>query len=305
MATNVYFNPKVSTEQNLFEDIVIESLKMYGQDVYYIPRSIVNEDMLMNEDIASQFDDAYLIEMYIENTEGFGGQGDLMAKFGLEIRDEATFIVAKRTWEKTVGRWVNVKEQFRPNEGDLIYLPLSNSMFEVTFVEHEKPFYQLSNLTTYAITARTFEYSGEAFDTSIQQIDKINSYGTQLGMVITQTTKAAVGDRLYQASGDNNSEFISGRVTAINYLPENEVELYFGDIEASSSNKSFVVNNDMPLVNDINLPTYTATIVNLYEVGEEGILNTDPFADNNTIEQEGNSFIDFSEVNPFGEPNDV
>jgi len=97
MATNVYFSPKVKTEQNLYEDIVIESLKMYGQDVIYIPRQLINRDEIMNEDY-SKFTDAYTIEMYIETSEGFAGEGDLLGKFGVEIRDQATFVVAKKRW---------------------------------------------------------------------------------------------------------------------------------------------------------------------------------------------------------------
>ena len=96
MPTNVYFSQKVKSEQNLYEDIVIESLKMYGQDVYYLPREVITEDAILNEDVESNFNDAYMVEMYIENIEGFEGEGNILAKFGVEIRDQATFIVSKR-----------------------------------------------------------------------------------------------------------------------------------------------------------------------------------------------------------------
>jgi hypothetical protein len=142
MATNVYFSPKVKQEQNLYEDIVIEALKMYGQDVIYLPRNLVSYDNITNSEF-SEFVDAYAVEMYIENTEGFGGEGDLMSKFGLEIRDTATFVVSKRRWEQLVGIWNNSLNSERPSEGDLIYLPLSNSLFEIKMTEHEQPFYQL------------------------------------------------------------------------------------------------------------------------------------------------------------------
>ncbi len=103
MPTNLYLSTKVRSEQILFEDLIIESVKWAGQDIYYLPRNIVTRDSILNEDVESQFDDAYMIEVYIEGNEGFEGEGNLMSKFGLEIRDEATFIVAKRRWEQMVG----------------------------------------------------------------------------------------------------------------------------------------------------------------------------------------------------------
>ena len=128
MATNVYFSPKVKTEQNLYEDLVIESLKMYGQDVVYIPRQLISRDEIMNEDY-SKFTDAYTIEMYIETSEGFAGEGDLLGKFGVEIRDQATFVVSRKRWENLVGFYNNSINDTRPSEGDLVFLPLSNSLF--------------------------------------------------------------------------------------------------------------------------------------------------------------------------------
>src|SRR5210317_394907 len=121
MARNVYFTDKVRSEQNLYEDITIEALKIYGQDVYYIPRDIVSEDRVFGDDIPSRFNSSYRIEMYIENIEGFDGEGDLFTRFGVEIRDEATFIVARRRWTQTVKRYDNEIEGNRPNEGDIIY----------------------------------------------------------------------------------------------------------------------------------------------------------------------------------------
>lgn len=173
MATNFYFSQKVKSEQDLYEDIIIESLKIYGQDVYYLPRSIINEDRILGEDIPSSFNSSYKIEMYIENIEGFDGEGDLFTKFGVEIRDQATFIVARKRWKRQVGRIENQLDAQRPREGDLIYLPLSNSMFQIMHVEHEQPFYQLSNLPVYKMRCELFEYNNEDFDTGIDTIDGI------------------------------------------------------------------------------------------------------------------------------------
>ena len=124
MATNHYFSQRVKSEQNLYEDIIIESLKIYGQDVYYLPRDIINEDKILGEDVPSRFNSAYKVEMYIENTEGFDGEGDLFTKFGVEIRDQATFVVARKRWTQTVARYDNEIQGIRPLEGDVIYLPL-------------------------------------------------------------------------------------------------------------------------------------------------------------------------------------
>ena len=124
MPRNVYFSQAVKSEQNLYEDLIVESLKIYGQDVYYIPRTILSRDNILGEDRASKFDDAYLIEAYIENVEGFEGAGDLYQKFGLEIRDEATFVVSRRQWQKLVGFHNNQVEDGKPKEGDLLFLPI-------------------------------------------------------------------------------------------------------------------------------------------------------------------------------------
>ena len=143
MATNPYITKAYRPEQNLLEDLTIESLKMYGQDLYYLPRTIVNEDKILGDDVPSLFSSSYKVEMYIENTEGFDGEGDLFAKFGVEIRDQATFVLARRRWQNTVASRNNEINGSRPREGDLIYLPLSNSLFQIMQVEHESPFYQL------------------------------------------------------------------------------------------------------------------------------------------------------------------
>ena len=180
MPTNVFFSPKVNTEQYMFEDIIIESIKMYGQDVFYMPRKIVQRDTILGEDVESEFNTANTIEMFIENTEGFEGEGNIFQKFGMEIRDEATFIVAKRSWQKLVGVWNSDINDDRPREGDLIYLPLSKSFFEISYVEHEQPFYQLSNLPVFKLQARLFEFNEEEFNTGISELDSIeNNYGYQ------------------------------------------------------------------------------------------------------------------------------
>ena len=177
MATNQYFKNKVRSEQQLYEDITIEALQMYGQDVYYLPREIKNLDRIFLDDIPSRFSDAYKIEMYIENAEGFEGEGDLFTKFGIELRDQANFVVSRKRWSQLIGANLE-KQNFRPREGDLIYLTLTNSCFEIRRVETETPFYQLSQLPTFRLQCELFEYSGEDFDTGIDTVQDIETEGS-------------------------------------------------------------------------------------------------------------------------------
>ena len=176
MATNPYFKQGVRSEQNVYEDIIIEALKMYGQDVYYLPREIVNKDTVFLDDVPSRFGSAYKVEMYIENTEAFDGEGDLFTKFGIELRDQANFIVSRKRWKQLVGNRL-AENNFRPREGDLIYLTLSQSIFEVRRVETETPFYQLQNLPTFRMQCELFEYNDEDMDTGITDIDVVEYEG--------------------------------------------------------------------------------------------------------------------------------
>ena len=188
MARNLYFSEKVRSEMDLYADLVIESLKIYGQDVYYLPRDLVNEDVLLGDDVTSRFPTSHKIEMYIENAEGFDGEGDLFTRFGVEIRDEATFVVSRTRFSAQVRRPDNDIDTDRPTEGDLIYLPLTNKMFEIQHVEHEQPFYQIENLPVYKMRCTLFEYSGEDFDTGIediQDIEKTGSYQYVLSVIPT------------------------------------------------------------------------------------------------------------------------
>ena len=207
MATNPWISQSVRSEQDLYEDLVIESLKFYGQDVYYLPREIVNKDKVFLDDVPSRFSDAYKVEMYIENTDGFGGEGDLFSKFGVELRDQATFIVARRRWKKLIGDKLDTYN-FRPREGDIIYLPLSQSMFEIFKVETETPFYQLSQLPTFKLQCELFEYNDEDFDTGIDDIDSIEVEGAYQYKLTMRTAESA------RATGTTTIDE-NGRVTSI------------------------------------------------------------------------------------------
>ena len=170
--TNFYFNNfKATGEQNLIESLIIESIKIYGQDMFYMPRRYGNLDPVYTEDASSFYDRAYPIELYIKSIDGFQGEGDFLSKFGVEIRDRVTLTVARRVWSKEVGSQENDKT--RPYEGDLIYFPLNRKIFKIMFVEHEAIFYQLGALQTFDLICELFEYSNETFSTGIPEIDKL------------------------------------------------------------------------------------------------------------------------------------
>ena len=173
MPTNVYFDTGTRPEQYLYEDLIIEQLRIYGQDVYYIPRKLAGTDSIWQEDISSSFESSYLIEMYMETIDGYEGEKELMSKFGLDIQDDATFVVSRRRWEQFVSIDNNIIESSRPNEGDLVYFPKANKLFEITFVDKDDPFYQVHNLPTYKLKCKTFEYGSEVMDTGITEIDSV------------------------------------------------------------------------------------------------------------------------------------
>ena len=175
MPTNVYFDTGTTSEQRLYEDLIIEQLKIYGQDVYYLPRKIANKDTIFGEDPASSFDDSYIIEMYVDNTDGYMGEQEIIKKFGLELRDDIVFTVSKLRWETLISNNADLQTSLRPNEGDLVYFPTTKAFFEIQFVEHEQPFYQQSALPVYKLSCTRFEYSSERLDTGISTIDSVET----------------------------------------------------------------------------------------------------------------------------------
>ena len=167
MSTNSYFRTfDAKNEQELLHSLVTESIQIYGHDVSYIPRTLVNTDTILGEDSISEYKDAHSVEMYIKSVDGFEGEGDLISKFGLEVRDQIVFSLARRAWER-------LDLGVRPKEGDLIFFPLTSKLFQIMFVEHETPFYQNGALPTFDLTCELFVYSDEKLDTGIDTIDVI------------------------------------------------------------------------------------------------------------------------------------
>ena len=217
MALNSYFLQGSSREQNLVQDLINEQIKIYGVEVYYLPRKIFTTDNIIKEIQSSKFDDSFLIEMYINNYEGYAPDYDVMTKFGLQLKNEVSLTVSRERFEDFISPFLEgmssgIREGritgytfgdliSRPKEGDLIYFPLGERLFEIKRVEAEKPFYQLGRLYTYDLSCELFEYENELIDTSIDEVDEtvadegyittVNLVG--LGLTATGTTGISSG----------------------------------------------------------------------------------------------------------------
>ena len=308
MPRSVYFSQAVKSEQNLYEDLIIESLKIFGQDVYYVPRTLVSRDNILGEDTASKFDDAYLIEAYIENTDGFESPGDLYLKFGLEIRDEATFIISRRQWQNLVGVWNNTVETNKPQEGDLLFLPMSNSFFEISFVEDEQPFYQLSNLPVYKMQCSLFEYNEEDFETGVQAIDGVQAQQSyQVGMTVDVTggNHFKLGETVTQVISTDPAISVYGEIQTITKTSNilGTISVSNIGVIGSTDAKDFIVSETLGLVGSES--TNTCYITDINNVADAEAFPSDDQAENYAFEVEADGFLDFTETNPFGDASET
>ena len=292
---NLYFSDQIRSEQNLYENIIIESLKIYGQDVYYLPRTLVNEDRIFGDDVPSQFNSSYKIEMYIENIEGFDGEGDLFSRFGVEIRDEATFVVARKRWSQTVGKYQNEISSVRPNEGDLIYLPLTKKLFQINHVEHEQPFYQLGNLPLYKMRCQLFEYNDENLDTGVDTIDAIeraNAYEYILNLNATSVANR-IGDTATQILDSASGLQMVGEVSRWSDSDQNLHLIHIGATDGKYH--EFVTSRPIKITGDYRADS-DFTILTITENNK--ISNNEQ---NNDFSDLSDDFLDFTEDNPFGD----
>lgn len=290
---NYYIRDNVRSEQNLYEDIVIESLKIYGQDVYYLPRETVFEDRVFGDEVPARYSNSYKIEMYIDNVEGFDGEGDLFTRFGVEIRDEATFVVSRRRWSQVVSGDNQITTD-RPREGDLIYLTLSNSMFQITHVEHEMPFYQLSNLPVYKCRAQLFDYNSEDFDTGVDTIQKIEeahgyTYLLKIQGASITNKKPVLPDTIITQNQ-------SGVLVTAEVAKYSDSDGLIHAINLSTSDGTWrLFSADSTVTVDSATNIYTLEAVSELNKLSENEQNTD-------FGSFGDDFLDFSEGNPFGDP---
>jgi hypothetical protein len=212
MSLNPYFINGTSSEQRLIQDLVNEQLKMFGQDVVYMPRKFITEKKIIKELLVSKFNDSFHLEAYIATADGFGGQGDILSKFGVRSTDEITLIISKERFEDFISPFIqeqiDIKLTIRPQEGDLIYFPLDNALFEIKYVEGKRPFYQLNNLYVYELKCELFEYEDEVIDTGLGHIDEtIKDFGyiMTLNMVNSSaaTSNASVELSINQSNTQN------------------------------------------------------------------------------------------------------
>ena len=235
MPTNVYFDTGTTSEQRLYEDLIIEQLKMYGQDVYYLPRKLANKDTIFGEDPASSFDDSYIIEMYVNNTDGFMGEQEIIKKFGLELRDDIKFTVSKLRWETLIKNNSDLVAE-RPQEGDLVYFPTTKAFFEILFVEHEQPFYQQSALPVYQLSCTKWEYASERLDTGIATIDATEDALSSDSMNLLFTLDNEVGSFVIESDIGETNYIISESFTMATQQPVDQGKAF--ETEAGTTTSS-------------------------------------------------------------------
>jgi hypothetical protein len=301
MPTNFYFNNfpqhQITSEQLLVEDLVIEAMQIHGMDVYYLPQTTRDQvDMLYGEDTLKEFRSAYGIEMYLENVSGMDGEGDFISKFGLEIRDEVTLLMSRRRFA-SLGTSL-----LRPREGDLVYIPLLQNFFEISFVEHENNqamFYTLGrgrggNVYVYALKLKQFVFSEEIISTGVDEIDDqiFDSY-KRASIPIANTTVFPAG----------TGSFIPGEIIyqGASLATANAQAIVYSYVAHSSVNiirvqGSFVTGNVRG--NTSNALRSAITYNDDTQVGNSIF---EDIADNVRIETEADGILDFTENNPFGE----
>ena len=295
MATNTFFNhtnPR-NVDAGIYEDLLIEAIQIHGVDVYYLPRSIVELDKILNEPILSKFDEAYKIEVYPSDLEGFGGQ-DLLSKFGLQIKDEFTVIMAQRRFAQSIVPNLT-NAQVRPYEGDLIFIPFANKLFEIRYVEDETQFYQLSRLPTWELRCELFTYEGQSIDTDVEDIDDIESDLTSREQVVVNIVSGTF------KKGENVTLVTpSAAIITAEFVGK---EVVGSDTIISLADITFPAGSVLPLVSGTTISGdksgAEALIVSQVNLEDETPIE-DEFADNSEFEANVDDLFDTSEDNPFG-----
>ena len=287
MATNQYFNHHGTNtpEQILIENLMIESIKTYGIDVYYLPRTLNDEDTLMGEDNTASYNSAHTIEMYIKSTDGFEGEGDFISKFGLQIKDQITFTVARRRFRE-LGMTTDGRADM-PHEGDLIYFPTTSALFQILFVEDEAIYYQTGDIQSYDMLCEMFTYSDQNFNTGIETIDAIertHSYSIDFTMN-TGSGNYTVGEQVYQGTS-LAAATVKGEVASWNATDK------LLNLINMTGNFSGTAN----IIGDDSSASYSITSFN----AQASAQSTAASSTNVEIETEADAIIDFTEGNPFG-----
>lgn len=285
MATNHYFNRiRAANEQNLTEDLIIESIKIMGLDTYYLPRTLANKDKLFGEDPRSIFQDHKPIEMYVESVNGFDGQGDILSKFGLQVKDNLVLSVSKLRFQKETN-------MPRPLEGDIVYFPLTKGFFEIKFVEHEPYFYQLGKNYTFKLRCELFEYSQEVFDTKEPEIDSyatLYDYRMTLNLTGTGIGQPTIGETIYH--------YNNGSTGSTGYDASGVV----ADVSSSYIKIKDVIGSWLATTSSVTrYASYNSGYSQIYSITDTTDQNN--YNDNQNIQQTGDQILNFDENNPFGD----
>lgn len=305
MAINPFFGD-FRNEQKLLDDLTIETIKATGRDVYYIPREYNQLDRLFGEDILSKFTVAYPIEMYVQEVFKFGGERDVVTKFGIDITDRLTLQVSIPRFNQEVR--TRSPEIEKPREGDLIYFPLSRHLFEINYVEDEVPFYQHGALTTYTLACEAFTYSNEEITTGNTEIDVVEDERKMfltkitLGGVNTAITTFSKGDTVYQVSGVTGGTFSAQTYTAIvaGFVEGATDYLYVSDetgtLLTGASTQTIIRQDGM-----VNYYVTSKEVTNINVTKDPKILESS--GDNMQLDvlRNDDDLFDFSEIDPFSE----
>jgi hypothetical protein len=291
MAKNPYFKYQ-SSEPRLIEDLVIESIKMMGDDYIYITRTAFDRDYLFGEDINSKFQNSNVIEMYLKSYERNEGV-EIFSKFGLELKDKMTLIVSKKRFEEEITK--NFSEVLRPREGDIIYSPITMELYEIEFVENEVPFYQGNKNYVYEITAQTFQYNQEQLETGMDNIDDIETDTRDLLTYIDisgLTGEFLIDEEVY-VGGSLSTATFTGVVNNWSELKPNL--LYLKSVEG---NVSSIINSTIK-----GNESGAQAVVSANRGNTMDHITTYVYDNNDEIRRESRTIIDFSEVDPFSEGN--
>jgi hypothetical protein len=289
MAKNTFFRHGTRNEQMLQQSLVDEFVKMFGLDILYIPRKLISRDTILNEETISQFDDAFLTYAYLENTEGFQGAGDILTKFGIRSTDEITLTISRQLYEDFLAIQMTGVDEIvvgsRPSEGDLIFFPLTSNLFEIKFVEHEKPFYQFGKLYTYELKCELFEYSNETAGGDIFE---------------SQEDEGFVVKYYYDSdtlSGEPSlGEMVTGSITGIaSMINQWDPEQSWIELRAFNANNNYNTYQIGETLTGVK-SGFSINISSFDELDME-----DAFASNIEFETTGDNILDFTEINPFGE----
>jgi hypothetical protein len=310
MAVNPFFRDSTA-EQRLLNDLTIETIRAMGRDMIYIPRNYVNLDELFGEDIQNKFTDAYAIEMYIKNVMQFDGQGDVISKFGINITDRVSLVLSKTRFEQEIT--TKDSEIKYPRVGDLVYFPLSNSLFEINYVNKRDPFYQFGTLTTYTLECELFSYSNEEITTGISDIDTIEDDRKEyaLKMFIGVTAQDPVygyyyaGETLYQVSGISGAGATLANATATATLVEQTDGITYDILYLGNVSGTFVTGSGETIKganSGAEFEVQQTTTTNVL-IQKDPTNTTSADKDNDILQFKNTSqgIFDFTETDPFSE----